>query len=182
MKRLLLIIPLGLFVIVALFAVRGLSLDQQNLPSVLIDKPAPDLELANMPGLGNAFTTEELKGQVTLVNIFGSWCPSCRLEHSLLMQIGAEDEVPLYGINWIDTPERGADWLAQWGNPYDKVGNDAAGRNIIQFGVTAAPETFLIDQEGRIRYRHAGPLTPDFWEKTLRPMVLELQKRDRPES
>ncbi|MEM9234025.1 MAG: DsbE family thiol:disulfide interchange protein, partial [Pseudomonadota bacterium] len=170
------------FVLLAGFAVRGLGLDQTKQPSNLIDKPAPAFELVDMPGLGNAFDTAELTGQVTLVNVFGSWCAGCRLEHDLLMAIGAEDEVPLYGINWADTPERGAEWLARYGNPYDRVGNDETGRNIIELGVTGAPETFVIDREGRIRYRHVGPLTLDTWQKTLRPMVLELQTYRAPES
>lgn len=177
MNRLLLLIPLGVFALLSAFFVPGLFIDQTKQPSNLIDKPAPALALADMPGLENAFTTDDLKGQVTLINVFGSWCQACRLEHEMLLKIGAEDEVPLYGINWIDEPARGAEWLERFGNPYDRVGNDAAGRNIIEFGVTGAPETFLIDQEGRIRYRHVGPITPDFWEKTLRPMVLELQGR-----
>lgn len=175
MKRALLLIPLGVFALVAAFAIKGLTIDQTVLPSNLIDKPAPEFTLAHMPGLGDAFTMDDLEGQVTLVNVFGSWCQACRLEHEMLMEIGAAGEVPLYGINWIDTPERGAAWLGQFGNPYDRVGNDQKGRNITNLGVTGAPETFVIDKDGRIRYRHVGPITRETWEKSLRPMVLELQ-------
>lgn len=175
-KILLLTVPLAAFVLLATFALTGLlKLDQSELPSALIDKPAPDFELADMPQLGTSFSKDDLIGQVTLINVFGSWCAACRIEHDMLMTIGEQDEVPLYGINWIDTPERGTRWLNDFGNPYDRVGNDEKGRNIIDLGVTGAPETFVVDKEGRIRYRHVGPLTQDIWLKTLRPMVLELQ-------
>jgi cytochrome c biogenesis protein CcmG/thiol:disulfide interchange protein DsbE len=174
-NRLLLLLPLSVFVVVAFFAFRGLSLDQSVQPSNLIDKPVPQLALAPMPGLGDPFGSADFEGQVTLVNVFGSWCAACRIEHDNLMRIGAEDEVPLYGINWADTPARGAEWLERYGNPYDRVGNDEAGRAVIAFGVTGAPETFVIDQAGRIRYRHVGPLTAEIWERTVRPLVLDLK-------
>lgn len=176
MNRLLLLLPLLVFGVVAAFAVRGLSLDQTKQVSVLIDKPAPEIALDPMPGLGEPFGKADFLGQVTLVNVFGSWCPGCRVEHPLLVEIGERDEVPLYGINWADTPTRGAQWLDRYENPYDRVGNDEAGRAILEFGVTGAPETFVIDADGRIRHRHVGPLTRQTWERTVRPLVLQLQE------
>lgn len=172
--RLLLLLPLLVFVVIAGFALRGLGIDQSVQPSNLIDRAVPAFDLAPMPALGAPFLPEDLKGQVTLVNVFGSWCAGCRLEHQTLMEIGAGNDVALYGINWADTPERGAAWLARFGNPYDRVGNDEGGRAVIELGVTGAPETFVIDADGRIRYRHVGPLTRDIWLQTLRPMVLDL--------
>ncbi len=171
MNRLLLLLPLAVFVVVAAFAIRGLTLDQTVQPSNLIDRPVPDFELAPLPGYGEPFSPADLQGQVSLVNIFGSWCAACRIEHPFLVEIGAEDDVPLYGIDWADTPERGAAWLTEHQSPYDKVGNDEAGRAVISLGVTGAPETFLVDAQGRIRYRHVGPLTRDTWERTLKPMI-----------
>lgn len=179
MNRLVLFLPVAVFGVIALMFLKGLGKDQTVLPSNLINKPVPDFTLVDMPDMGpvvgKAFTPDDLKGQVTLVNVFGSWCAACRLEHSTLIDIKESGTVPLYGINWADTPARGAAWLKQWGNSYHRVGNDEGGRAIIGFGVTGAPETFLVDQQGRIRYRHVGPVTPDFWKKTLAPMVRELQ-------
>ena len=175
-NRLLLLIPLAAFVAIAGFAFKGLtSLDQSSLPSNLIDTPAPEFDLADMPGLGPAFTREDVEGEVTLVNVFGSWCVACRIEHPMLLEIGPREDIRLFGINWMDEPERGAKWLEEHGNPYDRVGNDMAGRNIIDLGVTGAPETFLIDRAGRIRYRHTGPITEEVWKETLLPKVRALK-------
>lgn len=176
MYRYLLFLPIIVFAVVGFFAVKGLSIDQSVQPSHLIDKPIPAFKLASLPNMPPSYSPEDLKGQVTLINIFGSWCAACRLEHDMLMEIGASNIVPLYGINWADKPEQGAAWLERFGNPYHRVGNDESGRTILEFGVTGAPETFVIDKSGRIRYRHVGPLTRETWEKTLLPMVRDLQQ------
>lgn len=175
MQRVLLLLPLSVFAVVGFFAVRGLTLDQSKQPSNLIDRPVPAFELADLPNLGPAFSPADLYGQVTLVNVFGSWCAACRIEHPLLLEIGRSGQVPLYGIDWADPPEVGAAWLMRFKNPYHAVGNDESGRTVIGFGVTGAPETFVVDHEGRIRYRHVGPLTEDSWRKTVEPLVRQLQ-------
>ncbi len=181
MNKLVLFLPVVVFAVLAFVFGRGLGLDQSVQPSNLIDKPVPAFTLADMPDLEDgetiAFTPENLEGQVTLVNVFGSWCAACRIEHPTLLDIKKTAGIAMYGINWADTPARGAAWLNQFGISYHRVGNDEMGRAVIGFGVTGAPETFLVDREGRIRYRHVGPVTPDVWEKTLAPMVEELQKK-----
>lgn len=174
MNRFVLFLPLIVFAVVIVFAVRQLGNDQNILPSAMIDKPVPEFTLEALPGIA-PLTNDDLKGQVSLVSVFGSWCPGCLLEHPLLVEIKESGSVPIYGINWADTPERGAAWLNRHGLAYDKVGNDEGGRTVVDFGVTGAPETFVVDASGRIRYRHAGPLTRDIWEKTLFPMVQQLQ-------
>ncbi|MEM9988952.1 MAG: DsbE family thiol:disulfide interchange protein, partial [Pseudomonadota bacterium] len=120
-------------------------------------------------------TPMDLRDQVTLMNVFGSWCAACQVEHPVLLEIATAGEVPIYGLNWADTPERGAEWLRRYENPYARVGNDEGGRVILDFGVTGAPETFVVDKKGVIRFRHAGPVTKDLWEKSLRPLVRQLQ-------
>lgn len=171
------LLPVVVFGVILAISIPALSRDQSVLPSNLIDKAVPAFELTDMPGLGEALSPDDLKGEVSLVNVFGSWCRGCRVEHPLLVEIQNDGEVPLHGINWADTPERGAAWLSDYGNAYDRVGNDEAGRAVIGFGVTGAPETFVIDAEGRIRYRHAGPITRQLWEQDLKPLVKELQRQ-----
>ena len=176
MKRSLLFLPVILFAALAAFALVGLGINKDVLPSVLIDKPVPDFDLppvsADIPGL----TSADLRGEVTLVNVFGSWCVACRYEHEFLMSLKTRTDVPLYGIDWKDTPAEGAEWLARFGNPYAAVGNDEHGRTVIDFGVTGAPETFLIDAEGRIRWRFVGPLSEETWQRQFEPMIAQLRR------
>ena len=116
-----------------------------------------------------------LKDKVHLVNVFGSWCVACNVEHPVLMQIAQNKTVEVIGINWRD--ERGAakDWLAQHGNPYDKIIFDPESVLIIPLGVVGAPETFVTDKKGRVRYKHIGPISQEDWRKTLRPIILKLE-------
>ena len=174
MKRLILILPLIAFAGLAFYLLPGLKLDPSAPPSALEGKEIPELVLTKMPGRAS-FTEKDLTGQVTLVNVFGSWCAPCKVEHPLLVTISQEGKVPIYGINWLDTPERGAAWLDTEGDPYTKVGNDQGGRTVIALGVTGAPETFVIDKQGRIRHRHAGPITKHTWEQTFEPLIASLQ-------
>lgn len=179
MRRLAYLLPVGLFAVLALFFLKGLTMDPSKLPSVLIDRPVPEMALAPLPGRGEdtGLSTADLKGQVTLVNIFGSWCIACVQEHPVLLWIKKQGIVPIHGIDWRDDPAEGAKWLARHGDPYDRVGADPApGRTAIDFGVTGAPETFIVDRGGVIRYKHIGPITPKNWESTLLPIIRELQK------
>lgn len=179
MRRLLYLLPVAVFGILALFFLRGLTLNPREIPSVLINRPVPEMNLAPLPGRGDqtGLATADLKGRVSLVNIYGSWCIACVQEHPYLMKIKQTGIVPIHGIDWRDDPVEGAKWLKKHGDPYDRVGVDPApGRTAIDFGVTGAPETFIVDKAGIIRYKHIGPVTPDVWEKTLLPIIKELSK------
>lgn len=178
MKRLMFILPLTAFVALLAYFSIGLQRDPSRIPSVLIDKPAPQFDLPAIEGRDVGFSTDDLKGEVSLVNFFGSWCVSCRIEHPLLMQLAQEGEIPIYGIDWKDPPGAGAAWLERHGDPYTLIGDDADGRVAIDFGITGAPETFIIDRSGRIRYKYAGPITPQIWEQDLLPIIRKLRNED----
>lgn len=176
MKRLTFLGPILLFLALgAAFAV-GLTRDPSHIPSQLVDRPLPEFEL---PAIGegySGFSTQDFTGNVSLINIFGSWCISCHVEHDLLMAIARRGDVPIYGVDWKDKPGAGAAWLERFGNPYYRVGDDRNGRVAIDLGVTGAPETFVVDKEGRVRYKHVGPITTYDWENTLLPLIEELKR------
>lgn len=180
MQRLLYLLPVALFLIVALFFARGLTLDPNIIPTALIDKPVPEMDLPPLPGRGETgLATADLQGEVALVNVFGSWCVACLAEHPQLAAIKAENVVPIHGLNWLNgrSVQEQVDWLARHGDPYTRIGIDSdESRARLQWGVTGAPETFVIDRQGRIRYKHIGPITPEVWTQTIRPMVRELQQ------
>lgn len=161
--------------IAAVFAV-GLGRDPSAIPSTLLDRPLPQFDLPPILGYDKGLASADLIGEVSLLNVFGSWCVSCHIEHPFLMQLAGSGEVPIYGLNWRDKPGDGAAWLTRLGDPYRRIGDDQAGRVIFDLGVTGAPETFVIDKDGRVRYKHVGPITPEVWSKTLRPLIEELRK------
>lgn len=179
MRRLPFLLPLlGFLALVAMFK-WGLGHDPRLLPSTLIDRPVPEMVLAPLPGRGDGsgLATADLKGGVSIVNIFGSWCIACVQEHPFLMEIKRQGVVPIHGIDWRDDPAEGAKWLRKNGDPYERVGADPPpGRAAIDFGVTGAPESFIVDRNGIIRYKHIGPITPEVWRATLLPIVQELSK------
>jgi len=178
MTRLAYLLPLAIIGVLAVFFMIGLGRDPHLIPSVLIDKPVPDFALAALPGRGDSgLSTADLKGDVTLVDIYGSWCIACVEEHPTLLAIKKSGEVKIHGIDWRDDPKRGAQWLREKGDPYDKVGLDPApGRTSIDFGVTGAPESFIVDAKGVIRYKYIGPITPQVWTEILLPIVRSLRK------
>ena len=178
MKRLFYFIPLaGLFIIMT-YLTLGLERNPESIPTVLINTPVPNFSLPSIEGQDEGFTNLNLMGQVTLVNIFGSWCVSCLKEHPLLMKIKKNRLVPIYGIDWKEPDSRsGPLWLEREGNPYDKVGNDPNSVAAIAFGVTGAPESFLVDKKGFIRLKRTGPITETFWNKILWPKIKELQMK-----
>jgi len=179
MRRLLYLLPVAVFGIIALFFLRGLTLNPREIPSVLINRPVPEMNLTPLPGRGEntGLATADLKGRVSLVNIYGSWCIACVQEHPYLVQIKKQGIVPIHGIDWRDDPVEGAKWLQKHGDPYDRVGVDPApGRTAVDFGVTGAPETFIVDKAGLIRYKHIGPVTPETWDKILLSIIKELNK------
>jgi cytochrome c biogenesis protein CcmG, thiol:disulfide interchange protein DsbE len=157
----------------------GLSLTNvpHKMPSMVIDKPPPKFELEAVEGTGKPLSSSALIGDVMLLNVYASWCPVCRLEHPTLMKFAKDRSIPLYGINWKDKPGDGGRWLQQNGNPYLAVGDDPTGRAGTDIGVTGVPETFVIDAGGRIRYRHAGPLTEDVWNEIFVPLLANLRNR-----
>ncbi|MDJ0949240.1 MAG: DsbE family thiol:disulfide interchange protein [Alphaproteobacteria bacterium] len=158
-------LPLAGFIALAVWLAMGLGMDPRNVPSALIDKPAPDFTLPGLDGAGEGFGTADLRApaneDVVVVNVFASWCIPCRAEHPYLMR-WAEDGVTIYGINYRDKPDDARNWLAQLGNPYKRIGVDANARVSIDWGVYGVPETFIVDRSGHIRFKQVGPITtPD---------------------
>lgn len=165
---------LPLILLVALVAIFATSMDRDPalVRSVLIDKPAPSFAMAPVPELGvPGFDTAALKGEVTVVNVFASWCIPCRDEHPLLVALKEFSGVRLFGINQSDAPENARAFLAELGNPYDAVGTDRDRRVSIDWGVYGVPETFVVDAEGIITFKHVGPLSPAAVQNQLLPAI-----------
>jgi cytochrome c biogenesis protein CcmG/thiol:disulfide interchange protein DsbE len=169
-------IPLAVFVVILAFLFVGLGLNPREVPSPLIGKPAPAFQLAQLHAPDRAFTHTDMLGQVWLLNVWASWCISCRDEHPLLVQLAKAKTVPLVGLNYKDKPDEAKAWLKQFGDPYQLSISDLQGRVGIDYGVYGVPETFVIDRAGVIRHKHIGPITPDALEKKILPLVKELQK------
>ncbi len=167
--------PVGVFGALAVVLYFGLQQDPSTLPSVLIGKPVPTFSLGPVREGDRGFSQDDIRGKVVLVNVWGSWCGACKMEHPYLMELAAGG-APIYGIDWKDDPADGARTLKQLGDPYVKVGNDQAGRLSLDLGVTGAPETFVIDRTGRIRYKQVGPITPEVWQGKLAPMIARLER------
>ncbi len=172
-KRLL--IPLVVFVTIAGFLFAGLWRDPRQIPSPLIDKPAPQFSLARLHDPATVLGTNDMKGQVWLLNVWASWCVSCREEHPLLVELARTKLVPIIGLDYKDQPGLGKQWLAQNGDPYSTSVMDHDGRVGIDYGVYGVPETFVIDKGGTIRYKQIGPITVEALEKKIIPLVRELQ-------
>ena len=178
MNRSLLVLPALVFAMVAVFALRGVStIDGTSMPSALIGQAAPKLALEPIPRHRGPFDPSVLTGQVSLVNVWGSWCVNCLYEHPLFLAL-KDQGVMIYGLAWNDTPEAAAQWLERYGNPYEEVGLDQSGRSVAEFGVTGAPETFVIVRQGIIRHRHVGPVTENVWRRELGPLVARLEAED----
>lgn len=169
------LIPLGLFVVLLAFLGIGLTLNPREVPSPLVDKPAPAFSLAQLHTPERVLTPADLKGQVWLLNVWASWCVSCRQEHPLLVELGKANVVPIYGLNYKDQRPDALKWLDQFGNPYTASIMDPDGRVGIDYGVYGVPETFLIDKAGVIRYKQIGPITPEVLQQKLLPMIRSLQ-------
>ena len=176
MARLVYLLPLAVFVVIAAYLALGLGRDPSVVSSVLIGKPVPSFALAPIKGSDRGFSSDDLLGEVALVNVFGSWCVACRVEHPFLMNLKKNDVIPVYGIDWREEdPDAGPAWLKRRGDPYTLTGDDPDSKAAIAFGVTGAPETFVVDRQGVIRYKHIGPLTAESWTRTLWPMIEELR-------
>ena len=169
-------IPIAIFVaLVALLGV-GLKLDPREVPSPLIGKPAPHFELPQLRETTRTFTERDMRGKVWLLNVWDSWCVSCREEHPVLLDLAASGAVPIYGLNYKDKREDGLAWLKGMGDPYKLSIYDFDGRVGIDYGVYGVPETYVIDKAGVIRYKRIGPLTPQIVKEKVLPLVRELER------
>lgn len=171
MKRYL--IPLAIFIVLAGFLAVGLKLNPREVPSPLIDKPAPDFALPLLDQPDKTVGLAEMKGQVWVLNVFASWCVPCLVEHPLVTQLAASG-VKVVALNYKDKPEDASKWLARHGNPYNLVLADRQGQVGIDFGVYGVPETFIIDRDGKIRFKHIGPITPQALQEQILPLIKQL--------
>lgn len=176
-RRLILVVPLIGFLSLAVALAVGLSRDPSRIPSALIGKPVPQFSLPPVKGRSLGLSSTDLHGEVSLVNVFASWCVACREEHPVLMQMKADNIVPIHGLNYKDQPDNAARWLNTMGDPYMRTGADLDGRVAIDWGVYGVPETFVITKEGRIAYKHIGAVTPTVLEEKLLPLIRKLQRQ-----
>ncbi len=167
------LVPLG-FIVLVVFLGIGLTLDPKEIPSPFINKPAPAFSLPSLQNAEIKIQPEDYKGQVWLLNVWATWCVACRAEHQMLVEISRQNVVPIIGLNYKDESALAIRWLQQLGNPYKTVAVDADGRVAIDYGVYGAPETFIIDKKGIIRYKHIGPITPQAWQQKILPLVQQL--------
>ncbi len=168
------IIPLAIFIGLLVFLGIGLTKDPHEVPSPLIDKPAPSFRLNQIDNPARQFSPEEMRGKVWLLNVWASWCSGCQEEHPYLMEIASRNVVPIYGMDYKDQAANAMQTLSRAGNPYSLVVSDSDGRTGIDYGVYGVPETFLIDKQGVIRYKQIGPMTPSAFESIILPLVRKL--------
>jgi len=171
------LIPLALFLVLVVFLAIGLTRNPQELPSALIDKPAPTFRLPQLKQPDRTFSAEDMRGKVWMLNVWASWCVACRDEHPFLFEYQKSGAVPIYGLNYKDRPEDALGWLGELGDPYLLSAVDFDGRVAIDYGVYGAPESYIIDKSGTIRLKHVGPVMPDVWEKKILPLVQELNRQ-----
>lgn len=177
MRRLIFVLPLIAFAAVAAWFLASLSRDPSNIPSALINEPAPDFILPALAGIAApALSSVDLKGKVTLVNVFASWCVPCRAEHPVLLRLAREKSITLYGISYKDRAEDSAAFLRELGNPFAAIGFDGDGRVGIDFGVYGVPETFLIGPDGRVRYKQISAITPQDMQQKILPLAAQLAR------
>lgn len=166
------VLPLIAVIGLILFLVVGLNRgDPRALPSPFIGKPAPQFELPTLEDAQQTVGSENLAGQISLVNVWATWCAGCRQEHPFLLELARKDTVPIYGINWRDTRPEAMKWLQQLGDPYVASGFDESGRVGIDWGVYGAPETFLVGADGVVLHKHLGPLDRQAWERDFVPLI-----------
>jgi cytochrome c biogenesis protein CcmG/thiol:disulfide interchange protein DsbE len=169
------LIPLALFIVLVVFLAIGLNLNPREVPSPLIDKPAPAFELTRLDDPVRSLKAEDLRGQVWLLNVWASWCVACLQEHPVLLAFSKSSPVPIYGLNYKDQRDAAFAWLGKHGNPYTASLVDTDGRVGIDYGVYGVPETFLIDRQGTIRFKHIGPVTEDVLKREIVPMIEKLR-------
>lgn len=171
-------LPLIVFGFIAVAFAIGLTLDPREIPSVLIGKQTPEFDLPPVQGRTLGLSDKDLKGEVSLVNVWASWCQACRLEHPLLMDLASRDTFPIHGLNYKDKPDDAQEWLDGLGDPYTRTGADINGRVAIDWGVYGVPETFVVDKAGKIAYKHIGAINVQVLEKNILPLIKKLQDDD----
>ncbi len=176
-RRIFYLLPLLTFIGLAIALVLALTHNPSRIPSALIGKPVPEFALPPVKGRTLGLASSDLSGEVSLVNVFASWCVACREEHPVFMQLKAEGVVPIHGLNYKDQPDNAARWLNTMGDPYTRTGADISGRVAIEWGVYGVPETFVITNDGRIAYKHIGAVTPEVLEQTILPLVRRLREQ-----
>lgn len=174
-RHFLYLLPLLVFLGISIYFAFGLGKDPREIPSALIDKPVPQFELPplveDLPGLATA----DFGGEVAMVNVFASWCIPCRIEHPVITRLAQEGILPVYGLNWKDEKADARAWLNELGNSYTRIGWDLSGRVGIDWGVYGVPETYIVGKQGRIRYKHVGPISREALNETILPIIRELQ-------
>jgi len=168
--------PLAIFLVIVCFLYVGLGLNPREVPSPLVGRPAPAFELPVLEQPGKRFVPADMKGKAWLLNVWASWCVTCREEHPLLVDLANRKILPILGLNYKDKGDEAKAWLARFGNPYEFSVVDADGRIGIDYGVYGVPETYLIDAAGVIRFKHIGALTPAIVEQKLLPLAKSLQR------
>jgi cytochrome c biogenesis protein CcmG/thiol:disulfide interchange protein DsbE len=172
------LIPMAAFVALAVLFAFGLNpkRDIHALPSPLIGKVAPGLDLTDVMDPSRRVDTAALKGQVYVLNVWGTWCIACREEHEELLAISRQHVVPIIGLDYMDQRDKAKQWLTQLGNPYEAVGFDTDGRTAIDWGVYGAPETFLVDGRGQVIFKFISPMTAEVWEREFLPRIAAAQR------
>ncbi len=174
MKRWHFLAPLAVFIVLLGFLGVGLNLNPREVPSPLIGKLAPDFTLPRLEDSSLTLSRNDLAGKVWVLNVWASWCVPCREEHPLLVSFARQRAVPLYGLNYKDRPADAIAWLGRYGNPYTATLSDLQGKVGIDWGVYGVPETFVIDKQGVVRFKHVGPLTPQVLHERIEPLIKEL--------
>jgi cytochrome c biogenesis protein CcmG/thiol:disulfide interchange protein DsbE len=174
MKSLRFIVPLAVFVVLVAFLAVGLNLDPHAVPSPLIGKPAPGFTLPRLDDPATSVQRDAMLGKVWVLNVWASWCGPCRDEHPHIVAFAKTKQAPLIGLNYKDQRADAQAWLTQLGNPYDLSLSDLDGRVGINFGVYGVPETFVIDKQGIVRFKHVGPMTPQVLQSRIVPLLKEL--------
>lgn len=169
------LLPLALFGVLVLFLAIGLSIDPKLVPSPLIDKPLPAFNLPKLKTPDDNITSNDFHGDVVLLNVWASWCVSCRVEHPLLVELSKNDEMMIYGLNYKDRRNDAMQWLKKFGDPYRASAFDEHGLTGIDLGVYGVPETYIMDRSGIIRYKHIGPITREALDDTILPLIVKLR-------
>ena len=179
MNKIIRFIPLVLFVVLAVVLYRGLFLNPQAMPSALVGKVMPEFNLTDLHDQNKTISRADLTGDIFLINVWATWCPSCRYEHPYFLELAKNKRVKLYGLNYKDERKAAVQWLAQLGDPYLFSVFDPLGRLGMDLGVYAAPETFVIDHLGVIRKRYAGPIDANVWQKEFEPLIQLIEQEQR---
>ena len=170
------LLPMALFLVLVIgLGVAMLLRDPDKIDTPLLDQPFPEFSLSTLNDPNEILTRDDILGRISIVNVYGSWCAGCITEHPKLMEIAESKEVDLIGVNWRDTREKGHNFLARLGNPYDLIIFDEISELAVGLGVTGAPETYLIDHNGIIRFKHIGPITDEVWANDFRPRIAKLE-------